>query len=339
VQDGSEDNRTTAIQKAFGILEALLRAEEPSTLVDLANTVEMPKASVHRLLNQMEAVGVVRRDLSGRAYLPGARWVQLASETLVAIGRQPRVREIMRELVGTVTESCNLAILQGNEVVYVERVECEWPLRMQLHAGSRVPVHCTSSGKLLLAMMEPGRRQRFVASLQLERYTPGTIVDREELLAECARIRQEGISINREEYHRGLIGVAVPVRAGGGGVAAALAIHAPIFRMNIESARAMIPHLRDAAGRIASEAGAGTTRPANTGLEVCPELGPRPASRGSAPSDRDVLSGPIRTPVCTARRRRERWMRAGGQRASTLKTYSAPSGAAYADDASRREFL
>ena len=256
-EEESEDSRTTAIQKAFGILETLLRADEPSTLVDLANTVGMPKASVHRLLNQLEAVGIVRRDLSGRAYLPGARWVQLASETLVALGRQPAVREIMRDLVSKVTESCNLAILQSNEVVYVERVECEWPLRMQLQAGSRVPVHCTSSGKLLLAMMDPDRRRRFVTSLRLERYTPNTIVEPEELLKECERIRQEGISINREEYHRGLIGVAVPVWGAGGSVAAALAIHAPNFRMSIEGARAMIPHLRNAADHISREAGLG----------------------------------------------------------------------------------
>jgi DNA-binding IclR family transcriptional regulator len=256
VQDEeNEEARSSAVQKAFGILEALLRSDDPSTLADLSTAVAMPKASVHRLLNQLEAVGIVRRDLVGRAYMPGARWVQLASETLVAIGRQPPVREIMRELVVKVTESCNLAVLQGSEVLYVERVECEWPLRMQLQAGSHVPVHCTSSGKLLLAMMDPDRRRRFVSTLRLDRYTPNTIVDPELLLDECERIRAEGISINSEEYHRGLIGVAVPVRSSQGEVAAALAIHAPIFRMSIEGARAMIPHLQEAAVRIAREAG------------------------------------------------------------------------------------
>jgi DNA-binding IclR family transcriptional regulator len=261
VQDEGDEARSTAIQKAFGILEALLRSDEPSTLVDLAAAVAMPKASVHRLLNQMEMVGIVRRDLSGRAYLPGPRWVQLASDTLVAIGRQPPIREIMRALVAKVTESCNLAVLQGSEIVYVERVECEWPLRMQLQAGSRVPVHCTSSGKLLLAMMEAEKRKRFVSSLKLDRYTPNTIVDPNDLLAECEQICKEGISINREEYHRGLIGVAVPVRGAGGNVAAALAIHAPIFRMSIEGARAMIPHLADAAEQIAKEAGLSADQP------------------------------------------------------------------------------
>lgn len=254
-QDDGADNRATAVQKAIAILEGVLTSDGPATLVDLSARTGMPKASVHRLLNQLEEVQFVRRDLSGRAYLPGAAWVRLASETLVAIGRQPAVREIMRDLVKVVTESCNLAVMQGTEIVYVERVECEWPLRMQLQAGSRVPLHCTSSGKLLLAMMDPAARQRLVETLKLERYTPNTITDRGVLLEECARIAREGISTNREEYHLGLIGIAVPVLRADGSAAAALAIHAPIFRMSLESAREMVPHLKNAASLIAREAG------------------------------------------------------------------------------------
>jgi DNA-binding IclR family transcriptional regulator len=249
------DGRSTAVQKALCILETVLASDEPATLVEIASASGMPKPSVHRLLNQLEEVGFIRRDLSGKAYLPGPRWVRLASETLVAIGRQPPVREIMRNLVREVTESCNLAILRGTEILYVERVECEWPLRMQLQAGSRVPVHCTSSGKLLIALMEPDRRRRFIETLPFQRFTPNTITDREAFEAECETICQDGISINREEYHLGLIGVAVPVLREDGNAAAALAIHAPIFRMSIDQAQLMVPKLRMAAHRIAVVAG------------------------------------------------------------------------------------
>ncbi|MGA0532584.1 IclR family transcriptional regulator [Hansschlegelia sp. KR7-227] len=252
--EDAQDGRNSAIQKAVAIMERLVSSDQPPTLAELAASLGMPKPSVHRLLTQLEDVAFVARDLDGRCYRPGPRWKRLASETLVAVGRQPAIREIMSELVGRVTESCNLAMLQDGEIVYVERVECEWPLRVQLQAGSRVPIHCTSSGKLLVAWMDPARRERFVRSLQLKRHTPNTIVDADQLLEECARIRQDGVSLNREEHHLGLIGVAVPVLRGDGGAAAALAIHAPVFRMSIETARGMVPYLTDAARKIAEEA-------------------------------------------------------------------------------------
>ena len=250
-----DDKVGTALQKAVRLLRALVASDTPKQLSDLAEAVAMPRPSVHRLIMQLEDVGMVQRDVSGRGYTVGHSWLWLAIDALGVVARRPPIRDIMRALVERVGESCNLAILVDHEVLYLERVECDWPLRMQLHAGSRVPQHCTASGKLLLAHLSGGQRRRILRSLRLERHTSNTITDPLELDAECGRILRSGISINREEYHLGLIGVAVPVVRRDGKVIAALAIHAPVFRMNVEGARANVNLLQAAAAEIARELG------------------------------------------------------------------------------------
>jgi DNA-binding IclR family transcriptional regulator len=245
----------TALQKATKLLQAIAAAGSPSQLAELADAVGLPRPSVHRLLSQLEEVGMVRRDLSGKNYEIGPTWVRLAVDGLSNTARRPPIQDIMRQLVDRVRESCNLGILREHEVLYIERVECDWPLRLQLQAGSRVPLHCTASGKLFLAHMNPSKRHKLLGSLRLERYTGNTITEREALEAECERIRSDGLSINREEFHLGLIGVGVPVLGREGQLVAALAIHAPIFRMNVAAAEANVPLLRDTAQKIASEAG------------------------------------------------------------------------------------
>jgi DNA-binding IclR family transcriptional regulator len=251
----NDDEKSTAIQKAVRILEALVKSDAPVSLAEIAEATELAKPSAHRILCQLEDLGFVLRDIEGKAFVPGGRWTRLASDTLIAVGRQPAVKKVMRDLVDCLTETCNLAVLRGNEVLYIERVECEWPLRLQLAAGSRVPIHCTASGKLFLAYMEPPRRKSFISTLHLHPYTKNTIVDADRLMKECDRIRREAISINREEQHLGLIGVAVPVLRFDGRIAAALAVHAPVFRMSVASARKAVPLLVRAASTIAHVAG------------------------------------------------------------------------------------
>jgi DNA-binding IclR family transcriptional regulator len=251
----AEGAKGTAVQKAMKLMRALLASETPLQLAELSDQAAMPKPSAHRLLGQLEEIGFVQRDLSGRGFTVGRELLTLAVDALATMARRPPVLDIMRGLVDRIRESCNLAILHGNEVLYLERVECDWPLRMQLQAGSRVPVHCTASGKLLLAHLSPVKRRRLLQSLKLEKFTANTITDADALEDELREIRRNGVSINREEYHLGLVGVAVPVLRADGQAAAALAIHAPVFRMSVEAARETVPHLREAAQRIAAISG------------------------------------------------------------------------------------
>ncbi len=138
-------------------------------------------------------------------------------------------------------------------MVYLDRVEAEWPLRTQLPIGTRVPLHCTASGKLYLSSFPATQQRRLVGALPLERHTPKTITDTEDLLAELERIRDSGIGTDDEEFIAGMTAVAVPLLGKKGRVVGTLACHAPSVRMSIEVALGYVPVLRQAAEALSAE--------------------------------------------------------------------------------------
>jgi DNA-binding IclR family transcriptional regulator len=159
---------------------------------------------------------------------------------------------ILARLVEEIGETCNFTMLDGDAVVYLDRVEAAWPLRMMLSSGSRVPLHCTASGKLLLALMPKPARGRLIALLPLTRYTSTTLTDARRLGAELARIRAQKYATDNEEFHAGLACVAVPVADARRRVCAAIAVHAPVSRMPLERALEHLPSLRRAAAAMAA---------------------------------------------------------------------------------------
>ncbi len=135
----------------------------------------------------------------------------LAVNVLMQAGPAAARHAILQQLVDKIGETCNLTMLSGDDVVYLDRVETQWPLRMHLQPGSRVPLHCTASGKLLLAFLPSAQRQRLVASLPLRAHSAHTITNAEALHAELAETRRRRLGVNNQENLEGMIAVAVPV--------------------------------------------------------------------------------------------------------------------------------
>lgn len=240
----------SAVAKAFRLLEIMLAADGPVAPAELARRAGLPKPSAHRLLVQLEEQGLVRRDPAGRGMTVGRQFTRLALAAVGRVASDTQVRGVMERLAGQVGECVNLAVLDGREVLYLERVECENRIRVHLQAGSRVPVHCTAVGKLFLAEMPAERRRAYLATLELTPFTRQTLTRPEVFEAAAERIRADGFSINREEFTEGLFGIAMPVRAANGQLLAGLSIHAPAFRMGEHAVARAIPRLGEAAQRI-----------------------------------------------------------------------------------------
>jgi DNA-binding IclR family transcriptional regulator len=247
----SKLDRTPPLLRALSLLERIARADGPMTLREATDGSGLPKPTVYRMLAMLEHAGLLLRESDGRRLSPGPRLTRFALDVLLnAAARAPR-HAILKALAQTVGETVNLTMLDGAEVVYLDRVETAWPLRMTLQPGSRVPLHCTASGKLLLASLPAARQRRLVATLALERYTDRTLIDATALEAELARIRRAGFATDNEEYVAGLVCVAVPVTLNRGRAAACIAVHAPLARMPLETAMSHLSALRQAADAIA----------------------------------------------------------------------------------------
>lgn len=146
-------------------------------------------------------------------------------------------------------------MMTGTAVVYLDRVEASWPFGLKFEAGSRVPLHCTSMGKLLLGALPRRRRDALIAASALSRYTENTITDRAALRRELDEIRKRGYSVDNQEFLAGVVCLAVPVIDKKGAVCAALAISAPEARMSTAEAVTHLPTLLAAAAELGAQVG------------------------------------------------------------------------------------
>lgn len=242
--DTNEDVRRL---RPLAVLEHLTQSPQPLTLAQLASVLRVPKSTLMRLLRSMEMHGYVLHMPAERGFVPGPRSTTLALQTLGSPNMRRECRAVLRNLVEKLGESCNLTVPDAGRVLYVERVETTEPLRMHLQPGTWVPMHCTASGKLFLASLSLLERQRILANLQLNRYSPRTIVDRQALEEELKRIARLGLGIDNEEFVRGMIAVAVPVLGPDQKPVAAIACHGPTARVSLDDLMTRVPQIRVAA--------------------------------------------------------------------------------------------
>jgi IclR family transcriptional regulator, acetate operon repressor len=241
------ENPESATLRAFAILEHIAAAEEPPTLEALTRAIGLPKPTVFRILRLLVRGGLVQREVHEKRYLVGERVAALALDVHMQSPRRFERRAILARLVETIGETCNFTMLDGRDVLYVDRVETSANVRLHMQTGSRVPPHCTASGKLLLSELPAARLRRLLGTGPLPRYTPRTIVSVLALERELARIRASGIGTDIGEYLADSVCLAVPVRDAGGRMCAAIAVHGPAPRMSLKKGYGFVPAMRHAA--------------------------------------------------------------------------------------------
>lgn len=252
--DATDDLRasSSAASRSLALLALLAAEGRALSLAELSVRLSLPKATTHRLCMQLIDGGYIIRGVSEREFAVGPALRQLALDTLNHGTVRGLRHDVLAELVRDVGETCNFTTLDGASVLYLDRVEAPWPWRLSLDVGAHVPLHCTASGKLFLALM-PGRQRRTLfAGLSLTRMTERTLVTVPALEAECKMVAKRGYSLDDEEFITGLVALAVPVRDAQGVVRAALAVHAPKARMSIAAAQERLPAMLAAAERMRS---------------------------------------------------------------------------------------
>lgn len=249
----SAANPKSLIERVFAILDAVARAGDGISLANVAATARLPKPTAYRLVRELAEGGLVRREHGAQGGISaGPRLEQLALALMENSGARAVRQSVLARLVSEIGETCNVTMLDGNQVLYLERVESASPLRVHLQPGSRVPLHCSASGKVFLANLPKARRERLLAQIELAPLTARTIRDRKALEAELQRIRKEGYAVDNEEYVAGLLCVAVPIADSRGRILAAVAVQAPVARLSYERGIATLPALRKAAKELSA---------------------------------------------------------------------------------------
>lgn len=238
--------------RAFAILEHVARSPIPQSLDDVTQAMGLPKPTVYRILLMLQGSGLLLRDQGTKRYSAGTRLIGFALDLWRNRALRAPWRRALENAVAAIGESCNLTVLQDNQVLYLERVESAHPLRLHLETGTRVPLHCTASGKLFLCQMSEEQARALLGPEPYASYTRFTITTYAELEPELKRVRKTLVATHNSEYFADSAALAVPVLDPSGKVFAAVAVHAPSSRMNLKRMTAeCVEPLRQAAQAIA----------------------------------------------------------------------------------------
>ena len=236
--------------RLLALIEEVGKAGVPGSPVTLAAAVGLPVPTVHRLLATAEDEGFLQRDVDGRSYAPGRRMRSLSGNILSSQRIRTERLLILRDLAEAVGETCNLAAPSRFGMMYLDRVETHWPLRIKLPVGTQVPFHCTASGKMYLSSLRADKLSRMLNWLPLEPKTAQTITAEDELRQELQDTLERRFAADDQEFMDGMSAIAVPISDSEGRLLSTLSIHAPAQRHDLESLTSNYALLRKAADRI-----------------------------------------------------------------------------------------
>lgn len=240
----------SAALRSLVVMEFVANSDRSVSLTEIMQAVKLPKPTVFRILSTLEEAGMLLREPDAKRYVPGERLSNLAANVLLHSPYRSARRAILEELVEKLGETCNLTIPNGHYVMYLDRVESSWPLRINLHAGSKVPLYASASGKLFLSYAQKRMRDRLLTSAPLIAHTKNTMTTLRELETEFTKVRRSGYAVDNEEYLTGICCLAVPIMNDQERVVAAVAVHGPSARMGVNQAIEFLPTLREAAEQI-----------------------------------------------------------------------------------------
>lgn len=238
------------IDRLVTILDCFSADHPTWSLGELSEHLRLPKSTLHRFLIALESYGILYRDPNDRRWRLGYRlfaWGSLAAEST---DLRRLAHPVVRDLSVATGETAVLTVYRDGEVVCLDKVETNQPVRVALEVGSRHPPHAGASSKVLMAFLPEEETQRIVHQRGLSPLCRNTITNPETLRVELARIRLQGYAESQEETDLGAWGVATPVRDGAGEVIAAIGIAAPMSRHSAERAQMYISLCQQAAERI-----------------------------------------------------------------------------------------
>ena len=226
--------RIQAIERAVAILNAFSVDDPELGVTELAERVGLHKSTVHRFMVNLDAAGLVERNPRTGRYRLGLHIFELGGLVMQQMNLWDEALPFLESLVRDTGETGHLAVLDGGEAIYIERVEARRALRVPSAIGRGYPAHATNLGKVLLADLPRERVLEIVHERGLAAYTPKTITDLGALEAELEPIRERGYAIDDEEYDEGLRCIGAGVRDHSGHVVSALGIGGPVTRITPE---------------------------------------------------------------------------------------------------------
>jgi IclR family pca regulon transcriptional regulator len=257
--DFSGPRYSQSLARGLAIMECFKPGRSVLGIADIADELGMSRSTTHRYLTTLVALGYMEQDKS-RKYRLSLRVTDLGMSALNSTGLREHAHSVLEELRQGTSFTASLAMLDGPEIVYVDRVVSfqrgQDEVGVGVGIGSRVPAYCTALGKVLLANLPEDECRKVLLRASLERRGPNAITGKGELRTELGMVLEEGFATEDEEFARDRIAIAAPVRNETGAVIAAIDLSAHTSKITVEQlTEGLRSHLIAAADRISARLG------------------------------------------------------------------------------------
>ena len=257
---GSGSTYSQSLERGLAILSAFRSGRPLLGVSELGRDIGLSRSTTHRYVATLAALGYLQQDPATKKYRLGPRVLDLGFSAINSMELREVAAPHLRELSDATGYTVNMAILDGLDIVYVERSRSaragQREIDLNLHVGSRLPAYCTSLGKVMLAFLDENDQKAALAGIDFTRRGPNTVTSRAAFLLELKRVREDGFAINNEELAYGLRSIAAPILSRDAVAVAAinLAVHSSMVSMEDLVAR-LSPTLRAAAADISARLG------------------------------------------------------------------------------------
>jgi IclR family pca regulon transcriptional regulator len=254
-----EPRYSQSLERGLAILSCFTPKRPVLGIADIADELGMSRSTTHRYVITLVALGYLEQGAS-RKYRLGLRVTNLGMSALNSTGLREHAHPYLEELRQRTSYTTSLAVLDGSEIVYVDRARSfrrgQGKIDLDLHPGSRLPAYATALGKILLAYLPETDQRELLSSMKLIKRAPNTITSKKALRDELDEVMEEGFAVNDEELAPDLFAIAAPVRNEAREVVAAIDVAAPSSVISLEEmVDALSPHLLSTADRISARLG------------------------------------------------------------------------------------
>jgi DNA-binding IclR family transcriptional regulator len=220
-----------SVVRALSIIEILGEYPNGLGVVALSKELDLPKSTMHRLLHSLISKNFVYQDEENEKYYLSMKLAQVSSKMIDNLDIRKLARPFIEELSNHTNEVVHVCIRDGNEVVYIDKVESNRTIRMYSQIGKRAMLHCTGVGKILLAGLPDHKIIEIIDKVGLPKFTGNTLISKDALFEEINTIRKDGYAFDREEHEEGIYCISAPIHDYTGNIIAGFSISGPIERI------------------------------------------------------------------------------------------------------------
>ncbi|NLJ57746.1 MAG: IclR family transcriptional regulator [Tissierellia bacterium] len=247
-------NTVQSIDRAVAIIECFTKEKKELKLTEVSNKLGLNKSTVHGIITTLKHHGFISQDESTQKYRLGIRFIEFGDLVMSSINIRNAALPLINEVCLKIEETVHIAMLDGADVVWIQKQECDKSIKTSTKIGAKAPVYTTADGKIILCHQDKDKINCYIPE-EIPKFTSNTITDRPEFIKKLEEMKNKGVAIDNEEFVEGVKCVAAPIFDHNGDVKFSLSVTGPAFRMTEEKIKRLTTIIKQAANELSYRIG------------------------------------------------------------------------------------